>query len=72
MQKRHLIDSGGDDSTAGMAHSSDGRAQIDEMHDTPTEHVAEEIGVIGQANFRVFGLGLANSSQFSWQGGIHK
>lgn len=43
-----------------MARAGDGAAQIHQVHDVAAEHVSEQIRGAGQAEFGIFGFGLAN------------
>ena len=64
MEKGHLINRSRNDGAARMAHARDSAAKVYQMHHMPAEHVTQQIGGTGQTQFRVFGLRVANGTNF--------
>jgi hypothetical protein len=57
-----VIHGRGDDVGARVAVGRDGAGDIDEMHETAAEQVAESVGVIGKDDLSHLGLGAGNGT----------
>jgi hypothetical protein len=47
MKKRHLINRSGNDSAAGVSRTRNRAAQINQVHDVTSQHIAQQIGGAG-------------------------
>ena len=64
-----MVHGGGDDVGAGMAIGSHGAGEIDKVHQTSAEKIAQRVGVVGQDDLGHLGLGAGDGAKFRMGGG---
>jgi hypothetical protein len=64
-----VVHGGGDDMGARMTVSGHGAGEIDKVHETTAEKIAQGVGVVGQDDLCHLRLGAGNGAIFRLRGG---